>query len=143
MPQGDLYFTSDPSAPGCHVPPGVRSYLNVQVNMGPFVQGKTPWFGNVPDWNGKFGWRRKICDGIVSSPLGSTGPGGPSPSEAAAAAASATEGAAAAAAQAADRAAHPCNVCIYNNGGGSCVSCDNSPVNCNICPAGTPGPGTK
>ncbi len=142
-PQGMLQFSSDPKQPGCHIPPGVRSYVNVQVNMPPFVANESPWFGNVPDRSGKFGWRQKICSGILNSPLGSLGPGGPSAAQAAQSAASSAAAEAAAAIDRAYREAHPCKVCLYNNGGGSCVSCSGMPVNCNTCPAGTPGPGTK
>lgn len=114
---------------GCKIPEGVRYYLNVQANMGPYTPNAEPWFGNVPDMNGKFGWRQRICGEIISSPLGANPPGWKPPSQ------SASSGPAAPPRPA-------CNVCAYaDRSTGSCISCNMSPVNCNVCPAGVPGPG--
>jgi hypothetical protein len=133
--EGDGGFTlaTDPAKGYCTVKPGVRYYFNVQANMPPFVQNEAPWWANVPDRSGVFGWRQIICNEAVNSPLGSaTADGSSSAAQTAEWQASIAAGAPEAAAEAAYRAAHPCHICSFNNGS-SCISCGGSPVNCNIC----------
>lgn len=50
---------------GCVLEEGTRHWCNITLTM-----KESDWMGNVPDRNGKFGWRRKICEGIIGSPLG-------------------------------------------------------------------------
>jgi hypothetical protein len=60
------YEIGDSSPPNsCVLKRGTRYFCNIVLDM-----EDADWYGNVPDENGVFARRRKLCNGIISGPLG-------------------------------------------------------------------------